>query len=189
MIRRGLSILVIVHLVMFALQSCFKCDDKVQIVGLNSTSLTTLSYSPIENDEALGAYIINEPFRWSINTEQKYLALNNTTPFAAFAIEPCQPPENWINDLDSNTFKIYFNETFFHKQNTIRDSTNIHFLIRSNLSHGNQGIHEDFGFEFDSAFLEHSVFDTNLIYTLHFNGFTTDSVELSDSVRLSFRYL
>lgn len=137
-------------------------------------------------DEVTESYLITEPFRCLIQTENiRYAALNNNFN-AAYATSQCMI-ETWDNDLNSNSFKVYFDHEFSYLQTTIRDSTNIHFLIHSNLSNEGQGIHEAFGLEFDSAFIENSLFDTSLIYTLHYSGFTTDSILIADSIRLSFK--
>ena len=78
MFKKGILIIAVYHFVGIALQSCLTCNDKAKIVGLRSSSIATLNYTPIALDEGSETYIITEPFRWLIHTEQEVIAVTNT---------------------------------------------------------------------------------------------------------------
>ncbi len=186
MIKKVVFILLTLNLIMFTLESC--CTEQHgKIAGLAGSQISPIQSSSFEFDEDLLCYVVNGPFSWGFSGDAQLVSSANTSQYAAYATQPCGI-ESWVNDFDSTSFKVFFTDEFSYQQNTIRDSTNIYFLIDSWSEQDLRHIISFLNLSFDSTFISRSEFDTNHVYTLHFEGFTTDSIALADSVKIRFDF-
>ena len=184
MIKKALIFIVLIHTGLLVLQSC--CNDpQGEIVGAYSYGVYSFENVQLTGENASDAIRVGQAFKWYLYLDYRRLAQANTNSFAAYATQTCEI-ETWVNELDTNSFKIYFDQSFVHESDTLENSSNLLPLIRLNIAQDGRYEYEPISFEFDSTFMNKAIFDTTIVYTLHFEGFTSDNIALSDSIKIKF---
>lgn len=187
MIKKAFIFLLFSHVGLIVLQSCCN-NQRGEITGAFTSGLYSIDNEQLAPADASGSALINKAFKWVLYVDYRRLAQTNINPIAVYATQPCDI-ETWVNKLDTNTFRIYFNQAFVHQSDTIAKNSDIISLIHFNNSQNELYEYEPISFEFDSTFMRNSTFDTAQVYTLHFEGLTNDGVSLADSVKIKFDLL
>lgn len=184
MVKKALILLFLLNSVLIVLQSC--CNNQQgQITGAFTNGIYSFENEQLTRYDESGAMLIDQAFKWNLYVDYTRLAQTNLNPIAVYATQPCEI-ETWVNELDTSTFKIYFNQDFVFQSDSIQSGSDFLSLIDFNIAQNELYEYEPLSFEFDSAFMSNSTFDTAQVYTLHFEGLTTDGISLADSVKIKF---
>ena len=184
MIKRVILLFVLFQIVSIALQSC-GCEDKGKIIGIGSSQLHSLDETLDNLNEESGYYEISKAFKWILYAETESYAANSFALNEAYSTSPCEI-ETWLNEFNNRFAKLYFSDGFVFQNDSIEPRAKINSFVSSAVYQEDGWSNASIEFDFDSLFMSQAQFDTNLVYTLYFEGLTSDSIPLEDSIKISF---
>lgn len=179
MIRKGLFIIGFIYSVIFTLESCCVrcCDDYGTLNGKISSNINGHMSDSIS--------VIAGAFDWQINFGADYSFIPQIGSTGLYASQPCSI-EAWTNFVDTNSCDVWMSRSLTYLNNTLRENTSLwNFLSFDTYSDLEPGFNM-IDIQFDSTFMANSEFMTDSIYTIHFEGYTNDSVYLRDSISVLF---